>query len=199
MDLSTASSGAAAPFDTALNLFTRIAEFPKPTIGKINGPALGGGVGLLFVTDIRIAVDNAFVQLAEVKRGLIPAIISLFIVPQLGPCLSKQYFLTGEKVPVQKLLQAGCITACVPGDKLDAVVADFAAVLLEGGPQAQSTIKQLVRVVDGADSKEGKTLFVKGVFEGMMKSKEAAYGMKAFLDKKKPDWLAYLGKPSAKL
>ncbi|KAJ3075193.1 hypothetical protein HDU98_008919 [Podochytrium sp. JEL0797] len=81
MDLARASDGSNAPFDAAMAVFRRIKDFPKPTIGRVNGPALGGGVGLLFSTDIRIAVDHAFIQLAEVKRGLIPAIISLVIVP----------------------------------------------------------------------------------------------------------------------
>ncbi|KAJ3030704.1 UNVERIFIED_CONTAM: hypothetical protein HDU68_008093 [Siphonaria sp. JEL0065] len=72
-------------------------------------------------------------------------------------------------------MQVGCVAACVPTERLDDSVLAVAKTLTEGGPGAQATIKHLIRVVDGSDSKEGKRLFVKGVFEEMMKSKEAAY------------------------
>ncbi|KAJ3043271.1 EnoyL-CoA hydratase, partial [Rhizoclosmatium hyalinum] len=146
------------------------------TVARINGPALGGGVGLVFATDFRIAIDSSFIQLAEVKRGLIPAIISLYIVPQLGPSLSRAFFLTGEKVPIQRLHQAGIIYSIATSPThLDESVSSLAALLIEGGPSAQSTIKQLIRVVSGSESEDSKVRHVKSVFEGMMKSKEAAY------------------------
>ncbi|ORY37031.1 ClpP/crotonase [Rhizoclosmatium globosum] len=146
MDLAAASKGSGAPFDTALSIFKRIADSQNqqviidyiyyPMFARINGPALGGGVGLVFATDFRIAIDSSFIQLAEVKRGLIPAIISLYIVPQLGPSLSRAFFLTGEKVPIQRLHQAGIIYSIATSPThLDESVSSLAALLIEGGPQ----------------------------------------------------------------
>ncbi|KAJ3353235.1 hypothetical protein HDU83_007063 [Entophlyctis luteolus] len=209
MDLGAASAGTSAPFDSGLALFSRIARFPKPTIAKVNGPALGGGVGLLFCTDIRVADETAYVQLAEVRRGLIPAIISLFIVPQLGPSLSRQYFLTGEKVPVATLARQGIVAASVPTDQLASKVSEFVALLAAGGPGAQATIKQLIDCVSGATAATAsaadgaddvrKREHVRKVFEGMMTSEEAAYGMQAFLTKQTPDWVAFTKESSSKL
>ncbi|KAJ3130761.1 EnoyL-CoA hydratase [Physocladia obscura] len=181
MDLSSASSAAATPpFDAALAVFDRVAKFPKPTIAKMNGPALGGGVGLLFCTDIRIALDSAFIQLAEVKRGLIPAIISLYIVPQLGPSLSRQYFLTGERVSANTLVNCGGhIAACVSStENLEAKVNEFAQILVQGAPNAQATIKHMVQFIsDSSNSEPEKFAHIKKVFNDMLVSKEATYGM----------------------
>ncbi|KAJ3075192.1 hypothetical protein HDU98_008918 [Podochytrium sp. JEL0797] len=90
-----------------------------------------------------------------------------------------------------KLLQTGCIAACVSDSQLDTKVQEYVTMLAEGGPDAQSTIKQLISVVSGSQSDLAKQKFVKGVFECMLKSQEAAYGMKAFLAKEKPDWVAF--------
>ncbi|KAJ3391581.1 hypothetical protein HDU84_005707 [Entophlyctis sp. JEL0112] len=187
------------------------------SVAKVNGPALGGGVGLLFCTDIRVADETAYVQLAEVRRGLIPAIISLFIVPQLGPSLSRQYFLTGEKVPVATLARQGIVAASVPADQLASKVSEFVALLAAGGPGAQATIKQLIDCVSGATAATSsaadgaddvrKREHVRKVFEGMMTSEEAAYGwstvfllrMQAFLTKQTPDWVAFTKENSSKL
>ncbi|KAI8832822.1 2-ketocyclohexanecarboxyl-CoA hydrolase [Chytriomyces cf. hyalinus JEL632] len=198
MDLASAQS--APEFESSRAVFERVASFPKPTIGRINGGALGGGVGIAFCTDIRIADSNAYFQFAEVSRGLVPAIISLYIVPQLGPSLSRQFFLTGEKISTQQLLQAGCLAAAVPTAALDETVAAYAKMLLAGGPGAQKTIKRLVSVVGSSNATEQeKSQTVKAVFEGMLRSEEAAYGMQAFLSKKAPNWAEFLKENKSKL
>ncbi|KAI8851957.1 ClpP/crotonase-like domain-containing protein, partial [Chytridium lagenaria] len=98
MDLSSASSSTTkTPFDAAHHLFQRLSDHPKPTIAHLNGPALGGGVGLAFSCDLRCAHPSVFFQLAEVRRGLIPAIISLRIIPEVGPRVARRWFMTGEK------------------------------------------------------------------------------------------------------
>ncbi|KAJ3332139.1 hypothetical protein HDU76_001173, partial [Blyttiomyces sp. JEL0837] len=97
MDLAAASSStSSSPFDSSKHLFNRLQTFPKPTIALANGPALGGGVGLLLCTDIRLMLSSAYIQLTEVRRGLIPAIISLYIIPEIGRSRARQWFLSGE-------------------------------------------------------------------------------------------------------
>ncbi|KAI8617501.1 ClpP/crotonase-like domain-containing protein [Chytriomyces sp. MP71] len=191
MDLGAASAANGPAFAASLALFKRIADFPKPTVARINGPALGGGVGIAFCTDIRVSDEAAFFQLAEVRRGLIPAIISLYIVPQLGPSRSRQYFLTGEKVPAKELFAAGCLAAAVPTVKLNETVAHYTALLAAGGPIAQTTIKRLVAVVGSSAPETTKLDTVKEVFENMLTSPEAAYGMRAFMSKQTPDWVQF--------
>ncbi|KAJ3227586.1 hypothetical protein HDU78_009976 [Chytriomyces hyalinus] len=199
MDLASAQS--APEFEPSRAVFERVASFPKPTIARINGGALGGGVGVAFCTDIRIADSNAaYFQFAEVSRGLVPAIISLYIVPQLGPSLSRQFFLTGEKISTQQLLQAGCLAAAVPTAALDDTVAAYSKMLLAGGPGAQKTIKRLISVVGNSNATEQeKNQTVKAVFEGMLQSEEAAYGMQAFLSKRAPNWAEFLKESKSKL
>jgi 1,4-dihydroxy-2-naphthoyl-CoA synthase len=93
MDLSGARDN--SDFDASA-FFERLKSFPKPIVCQVNGPAMGGGMGLVFVTDIRISLKKAHFSFPEVKRGVIPALISSYIVPQLGPYLSTQYMLTGR-------------------------------------------------------------------------------------------------------
>ncbi|KAJ3218030.1 hypothetical protein HDU67_006730 [Dinochytrium kinnereticum] len=196
MDLATASnSSAATPFDASLKLFQRLSDFPKPTIARLNGPALGGGVGLAFSCDIRCADPSTFFQLAEVRRGLIPAIISIRIVPEIGPRVARRWFMTGEKVPCEKLKELGVVDAVgfvdetASGKHLDQVVDEFVGMLREGGPNTQGVIKELIRVVGGAGiPEEIRVAHVKKVFEAMLVSDEASHGMSAFMQKQRPNW-----------
>ncbi|KAJ3409343.1 EnoyL-CoA hydratase [Chytridiales sp. JEL 0842] len=195
MDLAAASSSSssspqATPFDSSLYIFERLANFPKPTIALINGPALGGGVGLTFCTDVKLMHSSAYFQLSEVKRGLVPAIISLFIVPAIGTSLATQWFLTGERVKAERAWQVGVVAGVGKDEQeLKSLVDKYADLLKEGGPSALKTAKELVKVVGGSGTlKEEKKEHVRKVFEGMMVSEEAAYGMGAFMSKKKPDW-----------
>ncbi|KAI9340773.1 ClpP/crotonase-like domain-containing protein [Zopfochytrium polystomum] len=194
MDLGAASSAhGSSPFDSSVVLFEQIANFPKPTIALLNGPAIGGGVGIAFCTDLRIMHSNAYIQLAEVKRGLIPAIISLYIVPKVGPGIAGQWFLTGEKITPERLYAIGAVAATgASPEALQEVVDVYAEQLKEGGPSALRNAKDLVRFVGGDHTAPEKRAHVKAQFENMMTSDEAAYGMGEFLSKRKPNWAEYL-------
>ncbi|CAO3659168.1 unnamed protein product [Rhizopus stolonifer] len=156
-------------FDQGIQIFDTLYHYPKPVIARINGPCLGGGVGLVFTTDIRIAHQNAYFALSEVKRGLVPAIISQYIVPELGPHKAKEYMLTGMRVSASEL----------HGELLY-------NLLLESAPGAMASIKRLVYVIGENDPQKSK--HVKDTFLQMMKSKEAAYGIQSFMSEKRPDW-----------
>ncbi|ORX60634.1 enoyl-CoA hydratase/carnithine racemase [Hesseltinella vesiculosa] len=185
-------------FHKALQVFDMLDKFPKPVIARVNGPAFGGGVGLVFTADIRVAVDDGFFALTEVKRGIVPAIISQYIVPEVGKQKAREYMLTGRKVSVA---EATFLSRKVPLAELDQAVQVYVDLLVDSAPGAMANIKQLVDgVAQGSDG--GYTDRVRNqvqqTYLSMMQSDEAAFGIMAFMSKKKPDWNQFL-KDKAKL
>jgi len=160
----------------------------KPILSRINGGVLGGGIGLIFTTDVRIALKSAFFSFAEVKRGLVPAIISAYIVPELGTFRSRQLMLTGEKISAQKAYEMGFLTAITEDDQaLNDLTSHYVNELLSSAPGAMSMVKSTIRFVC-CHSHEENLKHVSEVFAKMMQSPEASYGLQCFLQKEKPDW-----------
>ena len=175
------------PFDT-------IWKSPKPVVVRMNGPALGGGVGMLFAGDIRVATTDCFIQLSEVKIGIYPALISGYIAPQLGPSLTKQLMLTAEKFPASELLATRTLAAVVPPSQLDAAVTAVTDKLLRNSVQAQAGVKRLIELVSfgGQDGHEETMNELVVEFGKMMRSKEARVGGAYFRQHKRPlDWREY--------
>jgi len=174
------------------SLFLTLNNCPKPTVARINGPALGGGVGLVFSCNFRIVHPSAYFQMPEVHRGLIPALISQVIVPQLGPFKSKQYMLSGERISAEEANRVGFITVVVDGnggEDLDKKVQEYVSLLLQGGPGAMRDIKKLVDSVDNRGGNPSNvSAYVNQAFSDMMSSDEAAHGIGAFAMKQKPNW-----------
>lgn len=196
MDLSMAASGkddVNTSFTKGLQVFETLFRFPKPVIARINGPCLGGGVGLVFTTDIRVAHQDVYFALTEVKRGIIPAIISQYIVPELGSQKTREYMLTGRRVKIQEAT-AFISTVASTDKELDEQVQSYSDMLLESAPGAMSDIKRLVETISsGAESQRGARIQedVKKAYLNMMQSEEAAYGIMSFMTKKKPDWSTF--------
>ncbi|OAD75089.1 hypothetical protein PHYBLDRAFT_167409 [Phycomyces blakesleeanus NRRL 1555(-)] len=183
-------------FQAGLDVFDALYRFPKPLIARINGPCLGGGVGLVFVADIRIATNTAYFALTEVKRGIVPAIISQYLVPELGSLRAREYMLTGRQISTT---EAHFLSAVVPQDQLDTKVQAYCQMLISSAPQAMADIKQLIHTVASRanpTNDDNVRLEVNKVYTNMMQSDEAAYGIQAFLNKQTPDWTAYLKKKS---
>ncbi|ORZ10475.1 enoyl-CoA hydratase [Absidia repens] len=200
MDLSASSGGGLDPeaiktgFQKGLQVFDTLYRFPKPVIARVNGPAFGGGVGLVFTADIRVAVNDGFFSLTEVKRGIIPAIISQYIVPELGAQRTREYMLTGRKVSVE---EATFISQKVDGgiDALDRAVDGYVQSLVDSAPGAMANIKRLVdAVANGAQVDRAAKIreYVQQAYLDMMQSDEAAFGIMAFMSKTKPDWNQFL-------
>jgi methylglutaconyl-CoA hydratase len=176
-----------AGFREGKRVFEAIKRFPKPVIARVNGPALGGGVGLVSTTDIRIARADVYFALTEVKRGLVPAIISEYIIPDIGMLKASEYMLTGRRIHSQEAL-GSFLTAVVPDDTaLDAKVKEYVEMLMTSAPGAMAEIKELVRIV-GREGSEFAAQEIEKKFVRMMGSEEAAYGIMAFLKKEAPDW-----------
>lgn len=160
---------------------------PKPVVALVNGPAMGGGVGLVAASDIAIGSADAFFALSEVRLGLIPAVISPFVVEAIGARQARRYFTTGERFDAATARELGLLHI-VAGDveaELDRLIDD----LLACGPAAQDEAKDLIRSV--AHSKISDKIMddTAGRIARLRASKEGREGVTAFLEKRKPAWV----------
>ncbi|KAF9913005.1 EnoyL-CoA hydratase [Linnemannia zychae] len=181
---------AADPVAATQSMFSSLSRCPKPTIARVNGPALGGGVGIVFSCNFRIFHSGAYISMPEVHRGLIPALISEVIVPQLGAFKSKQYMLSGERVSAQEGYRVGFVTSIAEDDaSLDKKVQEYIDLLSQSGPGAMRDVKLLVDNVDGRGG-DAKVVpaYVREAFGKMITSEEAAHGIGAFASREKPNW-----------
>lgn len=146
MDLSAANqskmgTNSSSKTNAFIDFCELLRQSPLPIIARVNGPVLGGGCVLLFLADVRIMVAKSYIQFSEVKRGLLPAMISVYIVPSLGPFISKELFLTGRKLEAQRCYSWGFITALAnDASHLDTLVKEFSDELISSGTYALSSI-----------------------------------------------------------
>ncbi len=168
-------------------LLYEIYSIPKPTIARVNGPAIGGGAGFLSACDIAVASSAATFGLSEVKIGLVPACIAPYVLRRTGERWARQYFLTGERFNAVRALEIGLINAVAEPDDLDARVDEFVRGLLSSGPEALAGAKELLRRVPGMDFK-GVQRFTAEMIARLRTSAEGQEGMAAFLEKRKPRW-----------
>ncbi|MCX7995970.1 MAG: enoyl-CoA hydratase/isomerase family protein [candidate division WOR-3 bacterium] len=160
----------------------------KPTIARVQGYAMGGGVGLVAVCDIAIATTDAKFSFSEVKLGLIPACISPYVVKRCGEGRCREFFLTGERMSAEKALNAGLVNVIVPPDCLDKAVEGLVEQLLSSGPEAIKKCKELLRNVPQMSVDEFKK-YTAEMIARLRISDEAQEGMSAFLEKRKPKWV----------
>jgi len=160
---------------------------PKPVIARIGGPTRAGGIGLIAACDMAIAVEEATFAFSEVRLGLIPAIISVVVLPKLGVTKGMELFLTGETFDATEAARLGLLNAAVPADRLDETVDGYVASVLKGAPGALWGCKRLVREVPGMtldDAFEQTSAWTAEYFG----SEEAIEGMTAFAQKRPPRW-----------
>ncbi|SYZ73637.1 Enoyl-CoA hydratase/carnithine racemase [Candidatus Zixiibacteriota bacterium] len=173
---------------TALaDLFALIYNFPCPVIGKINGAAIGGGVGFVAVCDIAIAAESAKFSFSEVKIGLVPACIGPYVVKKIGEGKAREFFITGERMNSEKAFQAGLINRFVADDKLDDAIEDLLKTIKSSGPEAVGVAKKLVSAVPNMTEAEYKP-YTAEMIARLRISSEGQEGMNAFLEKRKPKW-----------
>jgi len=162
----------------------------KPTIACINGSAYGGGVGLIAACDISVAVDHAQFGLTETRLGLVPAVISPYVIRRIGECNARRYFLTGERFDTQTAVNTGLVQQIVPAEKLDSEIDTIIRQLLQCGPQALAHAKQLAFQIAGSTIEDQKALdeYTAGLIAHLRVSAEGQEGLAAFLEKRKPHW-----------
>ncbi len=183
---STAAAGGkgARGFDAVLRA---IQTSPTPVVGRIDGHAVAGGVGLAAVLDISIARDDVLLGFTEVRVGVIPAIISVVCLPKMRRGDALEAFLRGRRFPATEAAELGLITRAVPGGDLDTEVAAVVDDLKRGGPIALGEAKRLVYEVPGLPDEEAFRVTA-ARSAALFGSDEAAEGMAAFLEKRRPSW-----------
>jgi enoyl-CoA hydratase/carnithine racemase len=165
--------------EDALRLYRMLAAVdgcPAPVVAWIQGYCLGGGCGLAACVDIAVAADDAVFGFSEVKLGIIPAVISPFVLAKIGSGAARRYFLTGERFGPDVALRIGLVSEI--GQDVEAVVAE----LLTSGPAAVREAKRLVRPEPG----DGRALAE--LAARLRTSDEGQDGLRAFLERRKPGW-----------
>jgi len=186
-DLKSGGVAAGAGENPFVTVMKTIWEAPKPVIARINGHAFGGGVGLAAACDLTVAADTAMFSFSEVRVGVIPAMISVVVIPKLGIQNAMWLFLTGERFSARRAIELGLVHRAVPASELDAAVEEIIGLVRLGGPNAIREAKQLVRRIPTLSMDEGFRYTAKKIGE-LFASEEAAEGMQAFLEKRKPRW-----------
>lgn len=186
-----ASASEAENRDDALalaRLMRTLDELPKPTIARVHGAAFGGGVGLVACCDIAIATPEAKFGLTESKLGLLPAVISPYVIAAIGPRQARRWFATGELFDAATALQIGLLHGVVPASELDAAVDRQIALILKAGPRACAQAKALVRRVAGETDRDRLDADNASLIAQLRVSPEGQEGLSAFLDKRKAHW-----------
>ena len=168
-------------------LFARLNTFPRPIIGRINGPAYGGGVGMIAICDVVVTVDSARIALTEVRLGLVPATISPYVAAKLGPSYARRVFLNAKPMSAAEAQRYGLVHEVVPADQLDAAVNAEIDLALSCAPGAVTMTKKLVQYVMSHDTADNLMYTVDRLAEFWV-TEEAREGMQSFFDKRKPTW-----------
>jgi methylglutaconyl-CoA hydratase len=169
-------------------LLYRIHTFPKPVIARVHGPAFAGGMGLVCASDLIVASEEAEFCLPETKIGLVPAMISPYLIRAMGEPQARRYMLTGERLPAREAQRLGLAHECVPAAGLDECVKNLAARLAQAGPQALAATKKLLLRVGNAAITPGLGLTTAAVLAKARAGAEAREGIRSFLEKRKPAW-----------
>jgi len=168
-------------------LFYLMYTIPKPTIARVNGAAIGGGAGLASVCDFVIAGDRAKFSLSEVKLGLVPAVISPYVVKRVGERVCRELFLSGRRIDAQQALSLGIANRAVAQGELDSAVNELTQQLLSSGPQALAMCKDLLHKVSNAKLEDVQR-YTAETIASLRISEEGQEGMAAFFEKRKPNW-----------
>ncbi|MBD8634309.1 enoyl-CoA hydratase-related protein [Stenotrophomonas sp. CFBP 13725] len=171
-------------------LMRTLDELPKPTIARVQGAAFGGGVGLVACCDIAIGVDTARFGLTESRLGLLPAVISPYVVAAIGPRQSRRWFATAEQFDAAAALQMGLLHQVVAAGQLDAAVAGQVSLLQKAGPIAAASAKRLVSQVLAGHDRDALDAANADLIARLRVSAEGQEGLGAFLEKRSPGWAA---------
>jgi methylglutaconyl-CoA hydratase len=172
-------------------LMRTLDEFPRPTIARVNGAAFGGGVGLVACCDIAIGVPEAKFGLTETKLGLVPAVISPYVIAAIGARQARRWFLTAGMFDAAEAHRIGLLHLLVPASELDAAVAAEVSTLLAAGPIAVAEAKHLIRRVTHEDSSDtvAQDAANAALIARLRVSDEGQEGLAAFFGKRKARWV----------
>lgn len=177
--------------DDAQNLASLLSQmhaFPKPIITLAQGTVVGGGLGLLACSDIVLCAEEASFCFSEVKIGLVPAVISPYVLSIMGESAARYYFLTGERFNALEAHRLGLVQAMVPEEDLDNAGLRLAQKLLGNSPTALTEVKRLIRLVSHQEISLELTEKTAEIFARLRVSHEAREGLQAFKEKRPPSW-----------
>lgn len=174
--------------EAIFDLMLAVDRCPRPVLARVNGAAIGGGVGLISCCDVVVAVERAIFALSEVRLGILPAVISPFVVRRMGSGATRELFLTGERFAAGHAQRVGLVDHVVADeDALDEKVAERVDALLQGAPGAQAAAKELIRAVAFRPIDEMRS-FTSELIARRRANREGREGMSAFLEKRRPFW-----------
>lgn len=171
-----------------VEILKRMREGPKPVVCAVNGHAFGGGIGLVAAADIAIAVSGAKFAFSEVRLGVIPAIISVVVLPKLGEHQAMRLFLTGERFSATDALGYGLLHRVVEEHEIESAVQVEIDAIAKGAPGAVAAAKRLVREIPRLAPDDAYASASKKIAE-LFASTEAAEGIAAFAQKRPPSWV----------
>ncbi len=171
------------------HMLSSIYHAPKPTVALVNGPAMGGGLGLIAACDIAIGADTAFFSLSEVKLGLIPAVISPFVIQAITVRQARRLFITGERFDAAEAQRIGLLHKTVPADALNDALEETLKDMLVCGPHSQTLAKELIGKVAYRPLGDAVMEETAGMIAKTRAGEEGKEGVNAFLEKRKPNWL----------
>ena len=171
------------------SMLRTLAEMSKPTIARVHGAALGGGMGLASACDICIAGERAVFATSEVKFGIIPSAISPYVIRAIGERQAYRYFQTAERIGATQAVGLGLAHEAVASEALDARVGEIVAALLQGGPKAQAAAKDLIRGVANRPVSDAVVEDTARRISQLRATPEAREGLEAFLSKRPAAWV----------
>jgi methylglutaconyl-CoA hydratase len=165
----------------ARRMFEAVDECPAPVVCRVQGAAIGGALGLVSCSDVALAAPDAVFALSEVRLGILPAVISPFVLRRIGPGAARRYFVTGERFDAAQARRIGLVHEVAPD--LDAAVERVVADVLHGGPEAVRAAKRLVLDAPLGDETADRLAERRASAEGQE-------GLRAFLERRQPAWIA---------
>ena len=168
-------------------MFEALDRVPIPLIGRVHGAALGGGAGLAAVCDIVVAAEDSAFGFTEVKLGILPAVISPYVIAKTGVSAARELFLTGARFSAAHAKEIGLVHAIGAESDLDRMIARYVNEVQTAGPHAVASAKRLIAEVSRQD-RTGATEYGIDAIAVQRVSAEGQEGMRAFLDKRKPSW-----------
>lgn len=174
----------------AATLLHTIDTLKKPTIARVHGPAFAGGVGLIAACDMAVAAYEAEFCLSEVRLGLIPATVGPYVIRAIGERAARRYFLSAEHFTAAEAYRIGLVSDIAPPAELDAMINNLLGQLIQGGPCAQALSKDWIRAavdapIDSATIDDGATRIA-----DVRASEEGREGIRSFIEKRRPAWIA---------
>ncbi len=168
-------------------MFRALYDLEMPLVTRVQGAAIGGGAGFVAVADIAVASTEASFAFTETRLGILPAVVSPYVVLKIGAARATALFVTGSRIDAKRAHEIGLVERVVEPSDLDAAVGRVLEAIRSGGPKAVNAAKRLVREVEGRRIDEVTDLTVKRIAE-IRVSQEGQEGLRAFLERRDPRW-----------